>query len=72
MWKFIGIILILFMGFFLAGVFRPLLSQLITNASTGTDSTNTFALALLATFGIAPLIFVFLRGFTYLRGGKDD
>ena len=71
MWKIIGIILILFTGFFMAGVFRPLLSQLVTNASSITDSGNTFALALLATFGIAPLIWVFLRAMTSL-GNKED
>lgn len=67
MWKIIGVILILFTGFFIAGVFRPLLTQLITNASGGTLPGNTFALAMLATFGVLPILWVFVRGMSSLK-----
>ena len=70
MWKIIGIILILFTGFFMAGVFRPLLSQLVTNASSITNEDNTFALALLATFGVLPLIWIFVKAMSSL-GDKE-
>jgi hypothetical protein len=63
MWKIIGIILILITGFFIASVFRPLLTQLITNASGITDPSDTFALAMLATFGVLPLLWVFVRAY---------
>jgi fluoride ion exporter CrcB/FEX len=72
MWKIIGIVLLLFTGFFLASVFRPLLSQLVTNASSATNSGNTFALALLGSFVVLPIIWVFVRAMNSLRGGSDD
>ncbi len=67
MLRFIGVLLILFAGFFIAGMFRPLLTQLVTNAQGATLSGNNFALAMLATFGVLPLVWVFVRGVVSLR-----
>lgn len=72
MWKILGIILMLIVGLFVAGMFRPLLHQLTTNASAQTDSGDTFALALLGTFVVLPLIWIFVRGMYSLLGRDKD
>ena len=72
--KIIGVILILIIGWFVAGMVRPILSQITNVAITQTPAGSLFTIALLGTFVTLPLIWVFIRAYNWLKGSDtgDD
>jgi len=65
MGKFLMVVFILFAGFFIAGMFSPLMRTIVNIARL--DTASPFALAVLGTFIILPLIWVFVRAYNELR-----
>jgi fluoride ion exporter CrcB/FEX len=71
MGKLLIILFILFAGFILASMMRTPLEIVVNIARTATPAGDTFALALLGTFLMLPVVWVFVRAFNELRR-KDD